>query len=265
MTFFSKLRTVTPTLGLGMVVILSLLVSSWPVLAQQNAQPNQAGDQPPPPRAQVPQPPTRPFVSRFQGFYFNLDLGAQSHSVTSTYTTSGTGAATNSTTLTGNDSNGMSIVMDGGFMTMVVDRFLVGAGFAYETQATDPASYSGSIASNAVAADKYNETGNFAIYISPGYAYDDETLFYGKGGFAQANYLTSTLRNTTKTVSGFMVGVGAKHFLTNKVYGLIEGNYFNYKAVSATNTNAVGTTINTSTGDDNFSAYNFLFGVGFRF
>ncbi|MCX8506353.1 MAG: outer membrane beta-barrel protein [Alphaproteobacteria bacterium] len=262
MTIFSKFRAMSPKIGLGIVVMLSFLASATFSLAQQTPPPNQTTDQA---RAQVPAPPARPFNPRFQGFYFNIDLGSQTHSLTSNYTTSGTGATTTSTTLTGNDSNGLAIVLDGGFTTVVVDRFMMGAGFAYETQSTDPAAYSGSIASNTVAGDKYNETSNFSIYVSPGYGYDDETLFYGKVGFAQANYLTSTLRNTNKTVSGFVVGAGAKHFLTNKIYGLVEGNYFNYKAVSATTTNSVGANLSTSTGDDNFSAYNFLFGVGFRF
>ncbi|MDI9349497.1 MAG: hypothetical protein QM537_05800 [Candidatus Symbiobacter sp.] len=261
MTFPSKFRATTLALGLGVV---ALFIPITAIKAQQPA--------PPLPPAgtsqgtnQAANPPPVNFNSRFNGWFINVDIGSETNSVTSSYTTSGTGAATVTTTVNGSDSSGLAIVLDGGFMTTIVDHYMIGAGFAYQLQASDPAPYSGSIASNFANGDKYNALNNFSIYVAPAYAIDELTLIYGKGGFAQATYVTSTLRNAKATESGYVIGAGVKRFLSGRVYGLVEANYFSYSSNSATNSNVSGNNLSSNTGQDSFSAYNFLFGVGFRF
>lgn len=255
MKFLSLLRNFN--LVLFGLVLAGGVGQTSPILAQQ---PSQAAAEP------AASPPARPFISRFNGFYVNLDIGGETNLVSSNFSDS-----SQTINVSGNDSNGMAIVLDGGFMTTLADRFLIGAGFAYEPLSSDPAAFDGSIAKDSGNRDKYNSSGSFSIYITPAYAVDDLSLVYAKGGFAQATYITSTLRNIQKTESGFVVGGGFKRFLTNRMYGLIEANYFNYSASSATKTtitnsaNGNSTSISNTNGQDQFSAYNFLFGVGFRF
>ncbi len=77
---------------------------------------------------------------------------------------------------------------------------------------------------------------SFGVSLIPGYFYNDNTLFYGRLGYANGNFKVSTtdtsLANTNKNLSGFRWGLGLQRMLTTQLAMRME-----YDNVSYNNTN----------------------------
>jgi len=77
---------------------------------------------------------------------------------------------------------------------------------------------------------------SFGASFIPGYVYNDNTLFYGRLGYANGNFKVSTtdasLTNTHKNLSGFRWGLGLQRMITTQV--AIRMDYSNVSYNSTT-------------------------------
>jgi hypothetical protein len=87
------------------------------------------------------------------------------------------------------------------------------------------------------------------------------------GTFTNAQLGQSSAGNQSKTVSGYIVGLGYKQIIQGGLYGFAEANYMGYgnvtNSITQSYTNGTGTfTSNTSA---SLNAYQLLVGVGYKF
>lgn len=71
--------------------------------------------------------------------------------------------------------------------------------------------------------------------------------------------------NYTNNVNGWVAGLGFKQLLDKNLYVFGEGNYYSYSSYSWSATSGSGSTLQTYTGTQTPSAYQFLVGVGYKF
>ena len=76
----------------------------------------------------------------------------------------------------------------------------------------------------------------FDLYIAPGYRFGDKKLLYSRIGYSTAESVVTLFTNSAddgtklfdRRVHGFLVGVGYRQPVIEKVYGFVEGSYTVY-------------------------------------
>ena len=76
------------------------------------------------------------------------------------------------------------------------------------------------------------------MHIAPGYHFGDKKLLYSRIGYSTAESVATLFTNSAddgtklfdRRVHGFLVGVGYRQPVIEKVYGFVEGNYAVYGA-----------------------------------
>ena len=105
------------------------------------------------------------------------------------------------------------------------------------------------------------------MHIAPGYHFGDKKLLYSRIGYSTAESVDTLFTNSAddgtklfdRRVHGFLVGVGYRQPVIEKVYGFVEGNYTVYEAklenttlpasgALVANAGALGTTPSVSLG-----------------
>ena len=116
----------------------------------------------------------------------------------------------------------------------------------------------------------------FNIFVTPGYEIDKDKLVYLKAGYssvsAKSTFPTSATWNgstvnqsfptQTKTLSGYVLGLGYKQIISDGLYGFAEGNYMGYSSTTFSSTNTTGY---TATVNPSVSSYQLLVGLGYKF
>jgi hypothetical protein len=243
--------------------------------------------------------------SAFQGFYGQVGTGYESNQVGSTTGTKTESSPANGTTdpisAPSQSFGGAPLVLGLGYNFSVAPKWVLGIGgdysflsqtsstFGVTTRGADftAAGFPAGVTSNGLQVKTSNR---FNIFFTPGYAIDKDKLVYLKAGYSSVNTeLTapntfilggrtftnaqlgsSSGSNQSKTVSGYIVGLGYKQIIQGGLYGFAEANYMSYGNVTNSVTQSylpgsgsAGTfTSNTSA---SLNTYNLLVGVGYKF
>lgn len=215
--------------------------------------------------------------SAFEGFYGQVGAGYENNSVSS----SSSFRASGNSLSTPNASNGTGQINLGlGYNASVTKQFLLGVGAEYSIMSSE--FQSGQVTSatacggDCAITQKYKVSNRYSIFLTPGYAIDKDKLAYLKAGYstqtvqASLNQTGSLTDNDngfnfgSKSVGGYVLGLGYKQIIKGGFYGFGEANYYSYSSASLNNTPSPTGNVytNNSTKSD---AYNFLIGVGYKF
>ena len=214
--------------------------------------------------------------SAFEGAYGQVGAGYENNSVSS----SSSFTANGNSLSTPNASNGTGQINLGfGYNASVTKQFLLGVGAEYSTMSSE--FQSGQITSatacggDCAATQKYKVSNRYSIFLTPGYAIDKDKLAYLKAGYStqtvQASLNQTANPDTdngfnfgSKSVGGYVLGLGYKQIIKGGFYGFGEANYYSYSSASLNNSPSPqgGVFANNSTKSD---AYNFLVCVGYKF
>ena len=226
--------------------------------------------------------------SAFEGFYGQLATGYENNSTSNGNVTT-SDAASGFPPLTWSSSNqsfgGAPLVFGAGYNFSVAPKWLVGIGADYSFlpqtsstfSSTNPVAGSNN-AGSTIAGATYKTSNRYNIFITPGYEIDKDKLVYLKAGYSSVSLTTNSPTSYTdngdamnngpiragsqsKTLNGYVLGLGYKQFITGGIYGYAEGNYMSY---SKANFSVVsdGTTFSSNPG---LSSYQLLVGVGYKF
>ena len=210
--------------------------------------------------------------SQFVGAYGQISTGYENNTVSSAQLT-GTdyGGSPNKTNTLTTTSASAPLVVGLGYTFDLKNNFTLGIGAEYSalTQNTQPAGFYYFGDSRDTYDYKFSISNRFNALIAPGYAIDQDKLVYAKLGYSmqsvqysQTNCCSSP--SNKAQVNGYVVGLGYKQFITKALYGFAEVNYYAYGSpnLSSNYSDAPGGTVSSS---PNVNAYNFLFGLGYRF
>ena len=210
--------------------------------------------------------------SQFVGAYGQISTGYENNTVSSaTLTGTNYGSTPNTSNSVSTSTSSAPLVLGLGYVFPVQDKFTLGLGVDYYTltQETSPATFYYRGISTATYNYKFTISNRFNIFITPGYSLDQDKLVYAKLGYSNQNVQYSQTNccsspSNKAQVSGYVLGLGYKQFITAGLYGFAEANYYSYASpnLSSTYTDAGGGTVSSN---PNVSAYNLLLGLGYRF
>ena len=210
--------------------------------------------------------------SQFVGAYGQVSTGYENNTVSSaTLTGTNYGSTPNTSNSVSTSTSSAPLVLGVGYVFPVQDKFTLGLGVDYYTltQETSPAAFYYRGISTATYNYKFTISNRFNIFITPGYSLDQDKLVYAKLGYSNQNVQYSQTNccsspSNKAQVSGYVLGLGYKQFITAGLYGFAEANYYSYASpnLSSTYTDAGGGTVSSN---PNVSAYNLLLGLGYRF
>jgi len=232
--------------------------------------------------------------SQFEGYYGQLGVGYSSvtSSVSnSNLTTAQSGTAQYGMGSTSNSANGINSSFAGGYTWILAPKFTLGLGVDYQPiaghTATGTLSNSTGLAASSpitpactfcapvaktvtpsTLSSSSQQTNAYALYVAPGYVIDDESLVYGKFGYAGTQIKTTLSGGSAQSANykGYLVGIGYKRIISGGLYGFVESNYTAYGSQTQTSNGNLGnvTTYNIST-TNKVSSYNTMIGVGYKF
>jgi hypothetical protein len=210
--------------------------------------------------------------SQFVGAYGQLSTGYENNTVSSAQLT-GTdyGSAPNKTNTLTTTSTSAPLVLGLGYTFNLKNNFTLGLGVDYSalTQDTQSAGFYYFGDSRNTYDYKFSISNRVNAFIAPGYAIAQDKLFYAKLGYStqsvqysQTNCCSSP--SNKAQVNGYLVGLGYKQFITKGLYGFAEANYYAFGRpnLSSSYSDGPGGTVSSN---PNVNAYNFLFGLGYRF
>ena len=210
--------------------------------------------------------------SQFVGAYGQISTGYENNTVSSaTLTGTNYGSTPNTSNSVSTSTSSAPLVLGVGYVFPVQDKFTLGLGVDYYTltQETSPAAFYYRGISTATYNYKFTISNRFNIFITPGYSLDQDKLVYAKLGYSNQNVQYSQTNccsspSNKAQVSGYVLGLGYKQFITAGLYGFAEANYYSYASpnLSSSYTDSGGGTVSSN---PNVSAYNFLLGLGYRF
>jgi len=215
--------------------------------------------------------------SAFTGFYGQISTGYEHNSAQSFDMIGTDNGGTPGNKSDGSfSSDSMPLVIGLGYTFQMTDRFMLGVGIDYAplSQETSVAGISDSDEVGALVFDYHLTVSNrLNVFLSPGYAIDNNKLAYLKLGYSnqQLQYAQNNCCSTPSNkahVDGYLIGLGYKQMISagsfEGLYGFVEANYQSYSKadMNATYTDGVG---GTTTATPSSSAYNVLVGVGYRF
>ncbi len=234
--------------------------------------------------------------SAFEGFYGQIATGYENNQV-SNVSGSGTENFLGTTTALNYSSpsqsfGGAPIVVGLGYNISVAPKWLVGIGVDYSILSQTSSTYNTTITgynASVVGTGASTKVGNRVnIFITPSYEIDKDKLVYLKAGYSSVQVTqnastgacingtclsNSQLEQTspgaqTKTVGGYVLGLGYKQIISGGFYGFAEGNYMSYSKPSfsqtTTYTDGSGGSV-SSTASGSLNSYQLLVGVGYRF
>jgi len=209
--------------------------------------------------------------SAFEGAYGQLGVGYENNSIASrnfVFTDNSGGGGDFSTSAPSSTGGGFSSSAGLGYNFSVAPQWLVGIGVDYTftnvTTSTKPI-YSGA---DAGADNNYKVKNRYSIFLTPAYEIAKDKLVYVKGGFSSQSVVwqgqndASELPSISKTVNGYVAGLGYKQLIDKNIYIFGEANYYSYSSFTISGPTSSGNTVaQTQTP----TAYQFLIGAGYKF
>ena len=227
--------------------------------------------------------------SAFQGFYGQISTGYESNSATGINSplTLSDGVRTEvfgSISASNQNFGGMPLIAGLGYNFSVTPKWLIGIGADYSFLTQESSSFAtnsniGPGLDGTLNGAKLKASNRLNIFITPGYSIDKDKLVYLKAGYSSVKVddsapssstqmgITTPVTGTSqsKTLNGYVLGVGYKQIISGGFYGFAEANYMNYGKQSFTTTytdREYSLVTNPSIG---LSSYQFLVGVGYKF
>jgi outer membrane immunogenic protein len=233
--------------------------------------------------------------SAFQGFYGQIATGYENNSASGLSSplnaTDGVQSATIANASASNQNfGGMPLVAGLGYNHSVAPKWLVGIGADYSFLSQESSSYSYALSGGelpvtgvGLSGAKIKASNRFNVFITPGYEIDNDKLVYLKAGYSsvkvdvtapssitfqgQSEPLGGLASNQSKTLSGYIVGLGYKQIISGGIYAFGEANYMSYgsanfgRSIPFPQTNI---SLNTNT-SSSLNSYQLLIGVGYKF
>jgi outer membrane immunogenic protein len=197
--------------------------------------------------------------SAFVGAYGQIGTGYESNTAQSSIVTNS--SQTNYITSQNPTSDGVALVLGGGYNFQIDPKFLLGFGGDWSAfnNVTSDANYTDMTDGTYAGTVGYKTSNRYSIFVTPSYVIDKDKLAYFKVGYTgQGVTLVGDDGGTgggSAQLSGYALGLGYKQMITHGVYAFGEGNYYGYSKSNWNNTN-------TNANPDVIS-YTFLAGVGY--
>lgn len=235
--------------------------------------------------------------SAFQGFYGQIATGYEGNSASGLSSplniTDGVQTLTLANASASNQNfGGMPLVAGLGYNHSVAPKWLVGIGADYSFLSQESSSYNYSlsggefpVAGVGLSGAKIKASNRFNVFITPGYEIDKDKLVYLKAGYSsvkvdvtapssitfqgQSEPLGGLASNQSKTLSGYIVGLGYKQIISGGIYAFGEANYMSYSSANFGRSTAFpgfngSVNINTNT-SSSLNSYQLLVGIGYKF
>ena len=221
--------------------------------------------------------------SAFEGFYGQVGTGYEDNSFSSintSFVNTTLGNVYGSGSAGSQNASGTPLVIGAGYFHSIQDSYLLGFGIDYSPlsmQSGNFATYSTNNLgdSSPINNMSYKASNRFNAYLMPAYAFDADKMGYLKLGYSTQNLQytqgsdsVSRLDSgftSSKSISGYVLGLGYKQMIASGIYGFAEGNYYSY-GKSTLNGNGLASSRNIAMSSTaSVSAYNFLIGLGYKF
>lgn len=215
--------------------------------------------------------------SAFQGFYGQISTGYENNQVSNMGVT-GTeaGEPTDNWNVANQSFGGVPLVIGAGYNFSVAPKWVVGLGVDYSAIPQKSSTFSYNTGTASLNGASIEASNRFNVFVAPGYEIDKDKLVYLKAGYssvtAKSNSPTSYAFDgfsgslpsvsQSKTLSGYVLGLGYKQIISGGLYGLAEFNYMSYSKATFSGTDSMGY---TTTSNPSVSAYQALIGVGYKF
>ena len=209
---------------------------------------------------------------RFEGFYSEVLTGYEKNTVESVKLIGADyGQPPNTSTSASPSTEDASLVLGMGYRFKLKDTFILGLGIDYSTlnQTTRAEGFTYPGITNSIFNYEFSISNRFNIFLAPSYVIDEKKLISLKLGYSTQNVRYSQTNccstpSNNANVSGYVIGLGYKQFISNKFYGSIEANYYAYSNANMSNTYSDGPG-GTVSAKPNLNAYNLLIGLGYMF
>jgi opacity protein-like surface antigen len=229
--------------------------------------------------------------SAFQGFYGQLSTGYENNSASgvSASVTASRGGVSAFGSLDASNQNfgGAPLIAGLGYNFSVAPKWLIGIGADYSFLSQQSSSYNynlSDLSEISLSGAKIKVSNRFNIFIAPAYEIDKDKLVYLKAGFSSVKGAFSAPINATvggntipvsetgfspsgqsKTLNGYILGLGYKQIISGGFYGFAEGNYMNYGKRNFGKTTPVRDATLTTNTSSGINSYQILLGVGYKF
>ena len=239
--------------------------------------------------------------SAFQGFYGQLSTGYENNSASGlssplTLMYGGKSSAVGSVSAPNQSFGGAPLIGGLGYNFSVAPKWLIGVGADYSFLSQQSSSYNYSLSDSdapegssgdkiTLSGAKIKASNRLNIFVATGYEIDKDKLVYLKAGFSSVKGAVSAPTNAStggqtidisetgfspsgqsKTLNGYILGVGYKQIISGGFYAFAEGNYMNYgkQNFGKTTPGQYDSTLTTNT-SSGLNTYQLLVGVGYRF
>jgi opacity protein-like surface antigen len=238
--------------------------------------------------------------SAFQGFYGQLSTGYENNSASGlssplTLLYGGQSLTAGSVSAPNQSFGGAPLIAGLGYNFSVAPKWLIGVGADYSFLSQQSASYNYSLNYSlsgpgvpegiSLSGAKIKVSNRLNIFVATGYEIDKDKLVYLKAGFSSVKGAVSAPTNAStggqtiaisesgfspsgqsKTLNGYILGVGYKQIISGGFYAFAEGNYMNYgkQNFGKTTPGPYDSTLTTNT-SSGLNTYQLLVGVGYRF
>lgn len=214
--------------------------------------------------------------SAFEGFYGQVATGYENNQASSLGATSTeAGQPTDNWNASNQSFGGVPLVIGAGYNFSVAPKWVVGLGVDYSAISQKSSAYSYTQGGVTLQGSTLEASNRYNVFVAPGYEIDKDKLVYLKAGYSGVtvksnspnswSYMgatgTTPSVSQSKNLSGYLVGLGYKQFITGGLYGLAEFNYMSYSKSSFSSTQD-GVTTSSNPG---LTAYQVLVGVGYKF
>ena len=149
-------------------------------------------------------------------------------------------------------SDGVALVLGGGYNFQIDPKFLLGVGGDWSAfnHVTSGANYTAQDGSQDSAG--YKTSNRYSIFVTPSYVIDKDKLAYFKVGYTGQGITLvddggATMGGSAQ-LSGYALGLGYKQMIKHGIYAFGEGNYYGYSKSNWNNTltNSDGSTNNVN-------------------
>lgn len=204
----------------------------------------------------------------FEGFYGEAGLGYGSF--TSSFsggTLTGQGpntGYTNSYAVPDLNINSIIGSIGVGYNFALTNEYILGVGASYSPSRSSSSSTTPTVGGVAQNPGNGAVQNIYSVYLSPGYALDNNSLVYAKVGYTGA---TAVFDGTTPNVNltGYVLGLGFKKIIDANLYGYIEGKYASYGSTDLQPTALSGSPYLTNNGSMSAKGMDVIVGVGYKF
>lgn len=204
--------------------------------------------------------------TKFEGLFGQIGIGYEHTSLSMGGGSSATlGGTTYPFTSSLGSENGFNGALSVGYALQVSPRFLVALGGDYIPFSSPSSNFSYGI-NGANINGTYKKNNAYNIFLSPGFAIDENKLVYIKAGYTGAEFQgTSNSVTNSGNLTGYSLGLGYKQIISGGLYGFAEGNYYNYGNKSYNTSGLASGSPYSITENWSANSYNILLGVGYKF